>query len=248
MKRTINHTGRRKLERREVNVRLEERPNQVPTFNVDFFLETKNLPSDAVIVIEAYNRNTLQRFSFGTVGKIEKPDSRILDKVDPTGAPLFRVRIIDETEKVGRLIASVEGLKPESDETEDQRSSIITLACRPLGSQTWIVNIPADAKPELVINNSIPDAMHQLKNNPLFQSLILPSAFRQVLMHYLWEGEFDEGTVQDQWLHFAKHLAGEKPHTEDVSELMTWADMVVERFSERFELCEILKLKMEEAA
>lgn len=248
MKRTINHTGRRKLERKEINIRLREAEGQVLSFDVDFFLETKNLPNDAVIVIEAYNRNTLQRFSFGTVGKIEKPDSCILDQIDPTGAPLFRVRIIDEAEKIGRLIASAEGLKPESDEAEDQRSSIIKLACRPLGSQTWTVNIPVEGKPELVINNSIPDAMHHIKSNPQFQSLILPAALRQVLMHYLWEAEFEEGSIQEQWLHFAKHLAGDRPHGDDVSELMTWVDMVVERFSERFELCELLKMKMEEAA
>lgn len=247
MQRTINHTGRRKIARNEVRISLNEEPDKPPQFDIDFALNSTNLPGDAAVFVEAYHRNTLQRFSFGIVSQLHPPAERVLDQLDLSGPILFRVHIVDESAHLGRLVASVEGLKPQGDEVAENRASMMTLKSRPLDQQTWKVNIPDDGKPELVINNAIPDALGQLKNNPMFQALILPAALRQVLIHYLWVNEFEECTIQEQWLNFAQLLHSERPHTADVSEIMNWVDEVVERFSQRFELCEMLKLKMEEA-
>jgi len=248
MQRTINHTGRRKLERSEVAVQLLERPGLPPEFEAEFTFDKERLPEDGAVYVEAYSRNTLQRFCFGTVKNIQKPANCVLDKIDLSGKTLFRVRVVDESEHLGRLAAGVQGLNTQSDDDAAQTSSLIILATRPLGQQTWKVNIPESGKPELVINNSIPDALNQLKSNPVFQSLILPAALKQVLMFYLWEGEIDNDSVQAKWLAFSEHLAGEKPHSEDPAELAGWIDDVVESFSERFQLCEMLNLRQEENA
>lgn len=246
MQRTINHTGRRKLARSEVGIKLIEQPRNPPSFEAEFSLNATNLPADAAIYLEAYSGNTLQRFEYGTVGDITEPADRTLEKIDLTASLLFRVRIVDESAHIGRLVASAERLKAEGDDDSEDRASLMTLASRPLGQQTWRVNIPDAHKPELVINSSIPNAIGQLKDNPLFKSLILPAAFKQILLFYVWDAQFEDGTPQAQWLALAEHFAGEKPHTEDPSELNAWVDTVVERFSEKFELCEMVKLKLEE--
>ena len=245
MQRTINHTGRRKLARSEVSIKLIENPGEAPSFDADFSLNTKNLSPDAAIYVEAYSGNTLQRFEYGTVGAVAQPADRTLKKIDLTAKTQFRVRIVDESSHIGRLVASLQDLKAEGD---DDRASLMTLASRPLGQETWRVNILEADKPELVINSSIPNSMGQLKDNPLFQALILPAAFKQVLLFYVWDGQFEDETPQAQWLALGEHFAGEKPHTEDPSELNAWVDLVIERFSEKFELCEMIKLKLEEAA
>lgn len=249
MQRTINHTGRRKIEVKELQISMIEQENGVPAFDVDFSLNREKLPDDASIYIEAYQRNTLQRFHFGTVGEIRKPENRELGQLDLSSPALFRIRIVDETEHLGRLIASAERLKPESDNDEDQRSSLLVLRSRPLGQQTWKIVFDTGGKPELCINNRIPDAIGQLKNNPQFQSLILPAAFRQVLMFFLWnEDEEEGGGIVEQWMTFAEHIAYEKPHDNDPMQLTAWVDDVVERFSEAFELCDLLLHKLEEKA
>ena len=246
MQRTINHTGRRKLERSEVGIKLTEKPGEAPSFDAEFSLKNDNLPSDAAVYLEAYSSNTLQRFDCGTVAEITEPVDRTLDKIDLTAKTLFRVRIVDESAHIGRLVASVQGLKAEGDDEPEDRASLMTLASRPLGQQTWRINISEADKPELVINSSIPNSMGQLKDNPLFQALILPAAFKQVLLFYVWDGQFEDGTPQAQWLALGEHFAGEKPHTDDPSELNGWVDTVVDRFSEKFELCEMVNLKLEE--
>jgi len=246
MQRTINHTGRRKIEAKELQINIQEQDNGAPVFDVDFSLDRKKLPDDASIYIEAYQRNTLQRFKFGTVGEIQKPDNRELDQLDLTSPALFRIRIVDETEHLGRLIASAERLKPEGDNDEDQRTSLLVVRSRPLGQQTWRVEFDTGGKPELCINSRIPDAIGQLKNNPQFQSLILPGAFRQILMFFIWNEDEEEGGVAEQWIAFAEHMVGEKPQENDPLQLTNWIDDVVDRFSEKFELCDLLLHRLEE--
>lgn len=246
MQRTINHTGRRKVETKELQINMLEDSNGKLSFDVDFSLNREKLPDTASIYIEAYQRNTLQRFNFGKVGEIRKPENRELDQLDLSSPTLFRIRIVDENENLGRLVASAERLKPEGENDEDQRSSLLVVRSRPLGQQTWKVEFDTGGKPELCINSRIPDAIGQLKNNPQFQSLILPGAFRQVLMFLLWnEDDESEGSVAEEWMTFAEHIASERPHGDDPSQLLAWIDEVVERFSEAFELCDILLQKLE---
>ena len=245
MQRTINHTGRRKVEAKEVQINIMGQENEVPEFDVDFSLNREKLPDTASIYIEAYQRNTLQRFNFGTVGEVRKPGNRTLDQLDLSSPTLFRIRIVDETEHLGRLIASAERLKPEGDNDEDQRSSLLVVRSRPLGQQTWKVVFDAGGKPELCINSRIPDAIGQLKNNPQFQSLILPGAFRQILMFFLWNEDIEEGSSAEEWVTFAEQIADERPQSKDPKDFVEWIDDVVERFSEEFDLCDILLHKLE---
>ncbi len=249
MQRTINHTGRQKIEVKEIQIIMVEQESGVPSFDVDFSLNRKKLPDNAAIYIEAYQRNTLQRFCFGTVAEIQKPENRELNQLDLSSPALFRIRIVDESEHLGRLIASAEKLKPEGENDNDQRTSLLAVRSRPLGQQTWKVEFDTSGKPELCINNLIPDAIGQIKNNPQFQALILPGAFRQVLMFFLWNNDDeDEGGIAEKWMTFAEHIAYERPPSDDPLGLIGWIDDVVERFSEAFELCDILLHKMEDQA
>ena len=246
MQASINHTGRRKILVSEIQIRMQSQENEAPVFDVDFSLNREKLPNDATIYIEAYQRNTLQRFHFGTVGQINKPENRKLDQLDLSSPVLFRIRIVDENDHHGRLIASAEKLKPEGD--DDLKASLLAVRSRPLGQQTWKIDMETGDKPELTINSRIPDAIGQIKNNPQFQSLILPSAFRQVLMYFLWNDDDEDNGIAEEWLRFAEHILHERPHEKDTLLLMNWIDDVIERFSESFKLCEMLLLKMEESA
>ncbi len=218
-----------------------------PSFAVNFSLDDSKLPGDAAIYIEAYARNTLQRFHFGTVEEIVPPDDTGLGELDLSATTLFRIHIVDESEHIGRLIASADKLKPEGEDDEVQKSSLLVVRSRPMGNDTWRLDFATGDKPELCINSRIPNAIGQIKNNPVFQTLILPAALRQVLMFYLWDDNVDEGSMAEHWLNFAEQTASERPQSEDTTDIMNWIDEVVERFSNSFELCDMLLLKMEDS-
>lgn len=249
--RHINHTGRRKIKHSEVEIELIDQGDRPPAFQATFNLDLEHLPPDADLFVEAYHRNTSQRFDFGTAAAPLAPKSTTLSDIDLSGPTLFRVKVVDNSEKIGRLIASAERLSPKDEDAEEQRASLLIFKSMPeMGNLTWKLSFNEEHKPVLCINNRIPEAKHQLMHNPLFQSLVLPAAFREVLLYILWsEGdEPAEGTWQNHWIEFASRLSDEDCPIaeEDPDLLMTWINDVVRSFSETHHLCDHLIKRMED--
>jgi len=248
--RHINHTGRKKIKHSEIEIELVEQKEEAPGFIATFQLNRGDLPPSADLFVEAYHRNTSQRFNFGTVGAPLPPEDTTLDQIDLSGPTLFRVKVVDNSENIGRLVASAEQLKPKDDDEEEQRASLMIFKSMPeMGNLTWKLSFTEAHKPVLCINNKIPEAKNQLLNNPIFQSLILPAAFREVLLYIFWDqdGETEEGTWQQQWMDFANRIAPDEcPHETEPDLLHSWIDEVVRAFSEAHHLCHNLVTRMEE--
>ena len=68
---------------------------------------------------------------------------------------------------------------------------------------------------------------------------------RETLVWFIWNDEIDDDSVQEEWITFAEMLGGDRPTSEDASEQLVWIDEVVDSFSTRFKLCEMLVLRME---
>lgn len=249
--RHINYTGRQKIKHAEVEIELLEQDDRPPAFHASFNLNLEKLPSDADLFVEAYHRNTSQRFNFGMAGAPIHPSDTTLTEIDLSGPILFRVKVVDNSKKVGRLIASAEQLSPKDADEEEQRASLMIFKSIPeMGNLSWKLSFNEAHKPVLCINNRIPEAKHQLMNNPVFQSLVLPAAFREVLLYILWseEDEPTEGTWHGQWIDFSNKLAQyDCPINEgDPDLLMSWIDDVVSKFSESHHLCDHLIKRMED--
>lgn len=247
--RHINHTGRKKIKHTEVEIRMVEQGGKPPAFETEFRLNKDKLPADADLFVEAYHRNTSQRFPFGTVAAPIQPDDTTLDQIDLSGPTLFRVKIVDNTQSIGRLIATADRLTPEDDEDEEQRTSLMIIKSMPMGNVTWNIAFNEAHKPVLCINNKIPDAKNQLLYNPFFQSLVLPAAFREVLMFILWnqEDEQTEGSWQHDWMEFSNRLGPEEcPAESDPDILHGWIDDVIRTFSEKHHFCDHLIRRIEE--
>ena len=239
MQRTFNYTGRRKIARTEALFSLQG-PPESPSFSVLFKIDTKSFPEDALLYVEAYYKETRQRFRFGVVSRIAPPEDTRLSDIDLSGPTLFRIIIVDESDSHGLLLASGEAFRAgEGDENKD-KTSILTVVQRPLGNETWKIEFETGGTPELVLNNSIPDAIEKMKSDPYFQSLVLPAALRQVLMYILWNENDQDEEICEKWISFAKNLGGDMPYDADPVSLMVWIDNVVADFSTEFNLCERL--------
>lgn len=246
----INHTGRRRIKHSEVEISLVEQHGRPPSFEVMFNLDRERLPPDASLYVEAYHRNTSQRFDFGTVSAPLPPKDTTLTDIDLSGSTLFRVKVVDNSEQIGRLLATAERLSPRDEDADDQRASLLIFKSVPdMGNLTWKLAFNEEHKPVLCINNKIPEAKHQLMQNPLFQSLILPAALREVLLYVVLSDDEGpaEGTWHSQWLEFANSLAQEEcPLSEgDTDRMMGWIDDVARAFSESHHLCYHLLKRLE---
>jgi len=240
MQRTFNYTNRKKITKEQAKFTLVSTGN-VPEFSVIFNLPDDSYPEDALLFVEAYCKETRQRFSFGNASRIQPPVNLVLDEIDLSAPTQFRVLVVDETGKHGKIIASGEGFKPAGDEDNDNKSSLLPVHARQMGDVVWKIEINTGGKPELCINSKIPDGIGKIKSDPLFQSLVLPAAMREILLQYLWnEDNYDEDENYERWVAFATLLAGEKPASNDQEALSSWVEECVEEFSTRFGMCDLL--------
>ena len=242
MQRTLNYTGRRKIEKKEALFSFTEEADGVPEFNVLFSFDEAEYPADASIYVEAHHKETRQRYDFGKISKITPPADRKLKEIDLSGPTLFKVLIVDESGRHGLLLASGEEFRADADNKDDEnKSSLLAVVTRPLGQLTWTVEFETGGMPELCLNSRIPNAIEKMRLDPIFQALILPAALRQVLTYYLWNNDDEEDSESCQhWMAFSKLFAESKPESDDPSDLLNWIDEVVEGFTTRFDLSDRL--------
>lgn len=241
MQRTLNYTNRNRIEQKESLFSFTECDDGIPEFHVKFNLDTATYAEDADLYVEAHYKETRQRFYFGKINNITPPANRKLDELDLTGPTLFRVIIVDTSGHHGLLLASGDRFRGDTDnKDEENKSSLLTVKTSDnLGQTTWRVEFDTGGSPELWLNNKIPSAIQKMRGDPVFQSLVLPAALRQILMYYLWN-EDEENEYHKRWMTFAETYAEDKPEDDDPSALLDWINDIVTGFSLSFELCDRL--------
>ena len=139
----INSTGRKRINREHVRIMLTEVGGGLaPTFTAEIQLpaELKLSPS-AKIYVEPYVKSSSMRFDFGTVGQMSPPTNCVLSDIDAGATILFRVKVVDETEEVGRILASANGIRPEQDADGDDRRPLLPVRSVDLGEEIWRLEI-----------------------------------------------------------------------------------------------------------
>jgi hypothetical protein len=238
VKRRINSTGRRRIERRHVAIRLRRMPgHDRPRIEADFALDDLDLHPSAGIVIEAYAKDLAEQFAWGTVARPGPKASASLSELPPDRVS-FRVKVIDPGSH--RLLALARRLRPigENDENGDRRE-LFRVRAVPLGQELWRVVIEEDGAPILELNADVPDVLVRFRE-PSFRAAILPAAMRTVLLALRDDEEdqdYDPDLWSQRWFRFAGDLAGdERPGSDEPEQIRNWIDRACSRFAERFGL------------
>lgn len=235
----INSTGRKRILREHIRIQLKEAAaGQAPTFTADIQLpENLELDPSAKVYVEPYVKTSSMRFDFGTVGEISPPPHCVLSEIDIGAAVLFRVKIVDETNEVGRILASANGIRPEEDIDGDDRRPLLPLRSADLGEEIWKLDIDRDAGPALVVNNRVPDLLETVKRDVGLQGVIYPEVVRR-LVHEICRPlnlyTEDEDWVKDwrAWfqIQLGREIEQELDGSEDVDYL---ADEIASAFARR---------------
>ena len=198
-----------------------------------------DLPGDARVFLEAYYRSSVMRFDMGEVASLNSPLSSRLEEIQ-SEIVFFRVKIVDLSDGVGRILAIADSISPG---TDVPRASLLPVAYRDLGERIWRLELDSPA-PVLEVNNQIRSdvAIREIvRREPAFLSLVLPSVLREILTHILiiqehldTEGE----SWQSQWLHLASSypavnaLSSLPPDPRrNVIEYIDWIEDAVNAFS-----------------
>lgn len=231
MIRRLNYTGRRKIPRSCITIRLFEH-GQRRSFDAELDLQALELPSEASVFVEAYYRAAYQRFAFGTVGELRPPAERWLDKI-PQRKPLFRVKVVHAHNGLARILASADQIRPlDADGAEDHRDSLLPVEYADLGDRIWKLELDDDG-PCLLLNKRFEGIREAARSGPEFLSLVYPEVFRAILQWALDDQGSDPDDNDDGWrtlwMRFACRELGcpRPPETRDDTEIADWIDSAV---------------------
>lgn len=234
----FNYTGRQSIESHTVHVTLvEQGERHWFTAKIDF--EEYKFPTSARVFIEAYVKNHLLRFDFGTVGAFAAPENTSLDEFgDDVASILYRVKVVAADARRTILAMPSRGVGVRAENAEGGASDCILPVGRlPDGSeQVWAMDYELDY-PRLCINRKIERSVTQ---DDMFVALVYPAALRNVLEYtFLLHVDGKDCKWADDWKQFAAEnletpfpqLSGAAAYDEaDREAVRDWIEDVVEAF------------------
>lgn len=251
VKRRINSTGRKRIHRESVDIRmLQNDPGKPLRASAQLDLSEHEFPHDALVSLEAYHRSSGMRFDCGTVGQPQISDVLVLDEVDHTGSVLFRVKVVENGVERGRILGSAEKIQPLSEDENKDRRSLFPVLYRSIGEQIWKVEINPGDRPKLILNSDIPGIAYKLKNDAFLHGMLFPAAFRIVIEALAASLNDDDGddddeqpTWQSEWMKFCNEGLSitDTPSATDAEERQQWIEYAVERFCAEYGLMKAIR-------
>ena len=235
----VNFTGRRRIPRDRVDIEVYD--GQPRTFDAAIDLDGIPLLPRAAVFLEAMcaGSNVVERFNFGEVGNIAPPKDRCLKEVEGENV-FFAVKVVDRTERFGRLLGIAEHIRPQraGKQTAAGRRGILPVEPTDLGQQLWKLEFK-EHDVHLLVNKNIPGLVERVRSDALFYAAVYPEVVRRVLTEAIAENaeiEEDADRWPVLWLRFGKNLhpMRETPPSKDASEEEQddWVEDVVEAFCE----------------
>ena len=234
----VNSLGRKRVPQSCVVIEVHDGTPR--TFDAEIDLSNQHFPEGASIVIEATSAGSsvVQRFECGKVGELIAPAAQPLDQL--TGQNVFfALKVIDRSEKVGRLLGIAENIRPEKsgEQTVSGRKGILPVERKPLGQQLWRLHYE-EHDVFLFVNSEVPGFSESVRSDPVFYALIYPEIVRQILSKAILRGgdpESDDDTWATLWLSFARKIHPSHEHpplAEEADDVEEWIETVVNSFCE----------------
>jgi hypothetical protein len=234
----LNYTGRKKINKRDVKIKLINGEKSFPYFRAELDISPYQLPSDATVHVEAYRQTSWMRFPFGTVDNIKPPKDTYLTQFDSGDAVRFRVKVTQEGNPHGMLLAVADKIKPKTHEDEEEKESLLPVKSENIRS-VWKLDFTDDG-PLLLVSKKAGDK-DSIVLSQEFRLLAMPAIFREILKHISFVDEPPEDINDPSdwracWLKYAEKLIGEnfQEYGEYPEDKIQFIDEAVEEFSISF--------------
>ena len=253
MSRRFNYTGRKKLMRTDVRIHVQQaKGGQPQSFSADVKIPADlKLDPQARVYVEAYIGSSSMRFDFGSVAAVTPPNDCSLSDIDEGAPVLFRVRVVDEAQHVGRLLAAANGIRPEGEDDGRHRKSLLPLRSCDLGEEIWWLDFSdLDAGPQLAVNSRIPGIMERLQSDATLMGLIYPEVVRQIARR-IWA---DDGGVPEDaewlsdWKTWLEEQLGRAISSDDATDIDDVSDEMAKNFANKHKFASAVAALTDEEA
>lgn len=241
MKRTFNYTGRKKINRKNVGIRLSQ-IDGAWIFDAEMRLTDYHFAKNAEVWVEAYRQNLWMQWPWGTISLPKAPaDRKLVEFNDPTGV-LFRVRVVHPPgPEHHKLLGEADGIPfVKTGEADDFRRHLLEPVPDNLDQELWRLDF-SDEPPCLLVNKDAKPSWEAMARSPQFFALVYPEVTRRILTRILidsdqWsEDDEDEGWKKD-WVQFARMLGGLGAIPASKQEREDWIQSAVSALARKHQL------------
>ncbi|MDI6732678.1 MAG: hypothetical protein QME51_02145 [Planctomycetota bacterium] len=243
MRRRFNYTDRQRIKHENVSAKINKTDYAV-SFDATASLENMNLQQDASVYLEIYHGTVSRRYFLGTIRNNKRISDRDISDLGYVDYLMFRVRVVDESNKIGLILAAADKISPRDKEGKElkQRSILPVYWHKDLGQRIWQIEYSGDG-PEIYFSKSVPGIKQMAKSDRFFFFTVYPAVIREILTYlFLVEeisnlDDLDEGWQKD-WIDFARYFNPENipdgPDDADYKEEITdWIDDVIDEFCKK---------------
>ncbi|MDY6801168.1 MAG: hypothetical protein SVU94_08090 [Bacteroidota bacterium] len=244
MIRKFNYTNRKKIDRSSVHIKVSK-VNKIKTFEVQLDISNMKLPDHAKVYIEAYYKTNFMRFYFGTVSNIVHPKSTELTNFNGTDVVFFRIKVVDESNINGRILAMLSGLQARENEQENEnRKSILVVNYNAdLGQRLFHLEFnEIDLFPILEINKKL-ENQKELVRSDIFITTIYPSIIKEIANEIIYdtdEWEEEDDNWQGYWLKYFNSVLGlntPRPNNNDDDMIKKqWVEDITDAFCQKYKV------------
>ncbi len=246
----LNYTGRLRLTRDRIRLRLHESEGHL-LLNIERLnLSGFSLPADSSVIIEAYRQTTRSRIYCGTVSSPLLKKNVTLPQFSVDGGALFRVKVVGVGESDGKLLAVADRVPATDEQNEAPNAPLLPLrSSSDLGQRLWRLEI--DEGPAVFINSNIGD-WKEFALDPKFQALVYPEILRQVALWAVRENDNNEedGDEAAAWRRFLTDLGFDPAEVSlDEPEIAEqWADEAASAFARKHKFLQKLTVQLDTEA
>jgi len=175
MIRKYNYTSRKKISSKDIEISLTTERGKTYFDIIIEPLDSSDLGSDAKLVLEAFDRGSYQRYDCGSISfpTLPDPEKRVLTEIQEAEMVTFRLRAIDFSEDIGKIIATTANIRVWAEEVDESRkSSLLPVRRENIGNSVWEMNfdVADDGFPELIISDRFAKEMvtEMLRTDAIF--------------------------------------------------------------------------------
>lgn len=252
MKRTFNYTGRKKIDRKDVNITVRDQRG-VLFFDAELRLAAYQFPRNAEIWLEAHRQNLWMQFQWGTIAALRVPADRKLTEFDVSDGILFRVRVVQpQGQEHHKLLGEADGVHfIKAGEATDRRRPLLVPVPDALDQLMWKLDMESDP-PRLLVNEAVKPSWKEAARSPQFIALVYPEIMRRLLTRALvqekWTEDDDGSGWTSDWMRFARNLGvpWPPPAPDLEADCEAWIEDAVAAFARRNQLRSVWDLTHDE--